>query len=97
MLAIDSEHSRLRDELETNTMKKRNAGMLNRDQGNFRKLQPATAPTLRQGLRIGMLFNYSDADAGNGILMWSQGIIQITSDGSNIIKEGGGFHKRGNC
>ena len=42
-----------------------------------------------------MLFNYADSDTKDKILMWSQGIMQMVSDGTNIIKEGGGFHKRG--
>lgn len=29
--------------------------------------------------------------------MWSQGVIQVVSNRSNIIKEGGGFHKRSDC
>ena len=97
ILAIDSEQSELRDDLETNALEKRNADISNGDQDNFRNLQPATAPALRPGLRIDMLFNYSDLDADDELLMWSQGVIQVVSDGTNIIKEGGGFHKRGDC
>ena len=29
------------------------------------------------------------------ILMWSQGLIQDISNGKNIEKDGGGFHKKG--
>ena len=44
-----------------------------------------------------MLFNYSDLDADDEILMQGQGVIQVVSDGTNIIKEGRGFHKRSDC
>lgn len=62
VLAIDSEQSELRDNLENNALQKRNTDISSGQQDNFRNLQPATAPTLRPGLRIDMLFNYSDSD-----------------------------------
>jgi len=69
VLAIDSKHCELRDELESNALEKRNIDILNGEQDNFRNLQPATAPTLHSGLRIDMLFNYADIETDNEILM----------------------------
>ena len=97
VLDIDTKHNELRQEIETNANQHRNENISNGTQDNFRNLQPATAPELRPGLRIDMLFNYADSDTEDEILMWSQGVIQMVSDGTNIIKEGGGFYKRGDC
>ena len=97
VLNLDYKHDELRQELETNANEKRLENMSNGAQDNFRNLQPAAAPMLRPGLRACMLFNYSDNDAEEEALMWSQGVMQMLSDGMNIVKEGGGFHKCGDC
>ena len=57
--------------------------------------QAATAPELKRGMRVDVLCHYSvDADDSE-LLIWCQGLIQEVSNGSNIAKEGGGYHKKG--
>ena len=46
-------------------------------------------------MRVDCLFNYGDDEEDTDILMWSQGRITLLSNGSNIPKESGGFHKKG--
>ena len=96
-LQIYKNHSELRSELETNAAQARNKNMRNGEQDDFLNLQAATAPALRPGLRLDMLFNYEECNAEDEMLMWSQDVIQIVSDRTNIAKESGGFHTRGDC
>lgn len=79
--------------METNKIDARENNMLNGEQGNFRNLQPATAPALQPSLRIDLLCDYSDDDTEEEALKWSQGITQVASDGSNLAKKKRGFHK----
>ena len=96
-LQIYKNHSELRSELETNAAQARNKNMRNGEQDDFLNFQAATAPALRPGLRLDMLFNYEECNAEDEMLMWSQDVIQIVSDRTNIAKESGGFHTRGDC
>ena len=44
-------------------------------------------------MQIDMLFNYANNDPD--VLMQSQGVEQLISDGTNIPKEDRGYHKKG--
>jgi len=57
--------------------------------------QAATAPELKIGMYIDMLCNYSNDTDKSELLIWYQGVIQQVSNGVNIAKEGGGYHKKG--
>jgi len=95
VVAYDARQRARKEELTNQAIERRQQQELSGDTDNFANLQPATAPEPQVGMRIDMLFNYADDNDDSDILMWSQGTIQLVSNGSNIPKEGGGFHKKG--
>ena len=46
-------------------------------------------------MRVDVMCNYSDDTDDLEMLIWCQGLIQDVSNGLNIAKEGGGYHKKG--
>ena len=84
----------MKEELTNQSIEKKRQEQLSRTRDNFSNLQPATAPDPRIGLRIDMLCNYADEDDESDLLMWSQGATQSMSNGTNLPKDGGGFHKK---
>ena len=60
---------------------------------NYASLQLATALEPQVGMRIDILSNYGNNN--NDIVIQSQGIIRLVSNGSNIPKEDGRFYKKG--
>ena len=95
VVACNARQRARKEELTNQAIERRQQQELSGDTDNFANLQPATAPDPQVGMRIDMLFNYADDNDDSDILMWSQGTIQLVSNGSNIPKEGGGFHKKG--
>ena len=58
-------------------------------------LQETTSSEPTIGMRIDALCNYGDDADNSDILKWSQGLMQQISNGSNIQKAKGGWHKKG--
>ena len=61
----------------------------------FANLQVPTAIELRIVIRVDVLCNYTNNFDESEVLMWSQWLIQKNSDSTNIEKDGGGIHKKG--
>ena len=60
-------------------------------------MQSPIVPILKVGLRIDMLSNYGNNENDEDILMRSQGVIKLVSDGKNMPKKSGGFHRKRDC
>ena len=60
-------------------------------------MQLPIVPILKVGLRVDVLFNYFNDENNEDVIMWSQGVMKLVSDGKNMPKESGGFHKKGDC
>ena len=95
VVKYDSRQRLMKEEMTNQALERRMQQELSGDTDNFANLQPATAPEPSIGMRIDMLFNYADDENDSDVLMWSQGVAQIASNGSNVQKEGGGYHKKG--
>ena len=67
---------------------------ISRDTDNFANLRPTTALEPTVSMRIDMIFNYVEGEDDSNLLMWSQGVVQLFSNGSNVPKDGAGFHKK---
>lgn len=93
----DSRQRSMKEDITNQALERRYQQELSGDTDNFANLQPAAAPEPSIGMRIDMLFNYADDEDDSDILMWSQGVIQIISNGSSVPKERGGFHKKGDA
>lgn len=85
----------MKEDMANQALERRRQQELSGDADNFPNLQPAAAPEPSIGMQIDMLFNYADDEDDSDILMWSQGVTQCVSNGSNIPKEGSGYHKKG--
>ena len=97
VIDIDNRYEDLKEELEQKADIRRWDQELSVVCDNFANLQSLISPEIKVGLRIDVLFNYCDNEIYNDILIWSQGEINLVSNGTNISKEGGGFHKKRNC
>ena len=63
----------------------------------FSNLQSQIVPELKVDLRIDMMFNFCDNEQHGDTKMCSQGKMKIMSNGTNLLKESSGFHKKGDC
>ena len=93
--ALDEKQEELQDEMINRIETERTDQIENGEIDLYSNRQAATAPELKKGMRVDLLCNYSDDADDSETLMWSQGLIQEVSNGSNIAKEGGGYHKKG--
>ena len=85
----------LKKDIELKALQQQNNQALTGELDVFSIQQPPTPPDLRVGMRVDCLFNYGDDEEASDVLMWSQGRITLLSNGNNIPKDSGGFHKKG--
>ena len=95
VIALDAKQDKLQDDMMNRIDDERANKIVNGEVDVYSNRQDATAPELKTGMRVDVLCNYSDDDDESELLMWCQGIIQQVSNGVNISKEGGGYHKKG--
>ena len=97
VLHIDNRYNSLKEELDQRENDRRCEQERSGVSDRLSHVQSPIAPILKVGLRIDMLFNHGKNENDENILMWSQCVIWLVSDGKNMPKESGGFHKKRDC
>ena len=97
MVEIDANQVALKEELQEKTRALQREKEVSSESDTFANFKFPVSLELKVDLRIDLLFNYYDDDINLDTIRWIQGEIKVMSNSSNLQKEGGGFHKKGDC